>query len=63
MSTLNEIARQICERYPLIDVMAGQRYRIVDELAGLTELEAANGEPRYVATDSLEDSSRWQLQC
>ena len=61
MSTLTEIARQICERYPLIDLAAGQRYRIVDELAGLTELEAANGDARYVATQSLEDDSRWQV--
>ena len=59
MSTLTEVARLIAENYPLLDLKAGQRYRIVDQLAGLTELEAANGEARYVLTRNLDDNNRW----
>ncbi|MDY7218390.1 hypothetical protein TOI97_02175 [Denitrificimonas sp. JX-1] len=62
MSTVNELAEQIKLLYPLQDKQQGIRYRVVDELAGTTELEAVTGQPRYVPTHSLQDSSRWQFQ-
>ena len=47
MSTLTELAQQIAKLYPLKDKRVGKRYRVVGELAGMTELEEINGEPRY----------------
>ncbi|MDY0249752.1 MAG: hypothetical protein RBR45_06805 [Pseudomonas sp.] len=61
MSTLNELAEQISRLYPVEDTRKGIRYRIVDQLAGTTELEAIGGESRYVATHALEDQSLWRL--
>ncbi|NLY12282.1 MAG: hypothetical protein GXZ10_01545 [Gammaproteobacteria bacterium] len=60
MSTLNELAEQISLLYPIEDTRYGIRYRIVDQLAGTTELEAMNGQPRYVPTHSLQDQSIWK---
>ncbi|MCQ4347654.1 hypothetical protein NGA35_09575 [Pseudomonas stutzeri] len=61
MPTLTELARQIAELYPLKDKTAGKRYRIVNQLAGLTELEEVGGRPRYVPTRALQDDSVWDL--
>lgn len=61
MSTLTELAKQIAELYPLKDKSAGKRYRIVSELAGLTELEEVSGKPRYIPTRALQDDSIWDL--
>ncbi|MFC3609126.1 hypothetical protein [Stutzerimonas tarimensis] len=60
MSTLTELAQQIAQLYPLQD-KAGKRYRVVGELAGMTELEEINGEPRYIKTRALKDAQAWQL--
>ena len=46
MSTLTELAQQIAALYPLQDKTAGKRYRIVSQLAGMTELEEIGGMPR-----------------
>lgn len=62
MSTLDKLAKQIKELYPLEDALQGIRYRIVDQLGGTTELEAINGEPRYVSTQSLQDQRIWRLE-
>lgn len=62
MSTLDKLAEQIKELYPLEDALQGIRYRIVDQLGGTTELEAINGEPRYVPTQSLQDQRIWRLE-
>lgn len=59
MPTLTELAQQIAALYPLQDKTAGQRYRIVSQLAGMTELEAVNGVPRYVDTCQLADQALW----
>ncbi len=59
MSTLTELAQQIAALYPLQDKSAGKRYRIVSQLAGMTELEAINGAPRYVDTLQLADQNLW----
>ena len=61
MSTLTELAQQIALLYPLKDKTAGKRYRIVSELAGLTELEELGGKPRYIPTRALQDSAIWDL--
>lgn len=61
MSTLTELAKQIAELYPLRDKTAGKRYRIVNQLAGLTELEEVGGRPRYVPTRALQDDTLWDL--
>ncbi len=61
MSTLTELAQQIALLYPLKDKTAGKRYRIVNELAGLTELEEIGGKPRYIPTRSLQDSNLWDM--
>ncbi len=61
MPTLTELAKQIAELYPLKDKTAGKRYRIVNQLAGLTELEEVSGRPRYVPTRALQDDSIWDL--
>lgn len=61
MSTLTELAKQIAELYPLQDKSAGKRYRIVSELAGLTELEEVSGKPRYIPTRALQDDTVWDL--
>lgn len=61
MTTLTELAQQIALLYPLQDKKAGKRYRVVGELAGMTELEATNGEPRYIKTRSLQDTQAWQV--
>ncbi|MBV2133780.1 hypothetical protein KRX52_13445 [Pseudomonas sp. MAP12] len=61
MSTLTELAQQIALLYPLKDKTAGKRYRIVNELAGLTELEEIGGKPRYIPTRVLRDSRLWDL--
>ncbi len=61
MSTLAEIAEQIQYMYPLEDKHLGTRYRIVDQLAGTTELEAINGTPRYVPTRVLNNPELWHL--
>ncbi|MCG6539394.1 hypothetical protein MCB86_04800 [Pseudomonas sp. KSR10] len=59
MSTLTELAQQIAALYPLQDKTAGKRYRIVSQLAGMTELEEINGVPRYVDTRQLDDRQLW----
>ena len=61
MSTLNELAEQITHLYPIEDKRQGIRYRIVDQLGGTTELEAIDGESRYVATRTLTDRNLWRL--
>ena len=61
MSTLTELAQQIALLYPLRDKKAGKRYRIVSELAGLTELEELGGQPRYIPTRALKDRNLWDL--
>lgn len=61
MSTLIELAQHIAQLYPLTDKSAGRRYRIVDQMAGLTELEDISGRPRYVASRQLRDRSRWEM--
>ena len=60
MSTLTELAQQIAALYPLQDKTAGKRYRIVNQLAGMTELEEINGLPRYVDTCQLQDTDVWE---
>lgn len=60
MSTLNELAEQIDRLYPLKDIHRGTRYRVVNQLAGTTELEAVNGQPRYVPTHTLHDRTLWK---
>jgi hypothetical protein len=60
MSTLTELAQQIAVLYPLQDKTAGKRYRIVSQLAGMTELEEINGVPRYVDTCQLDDKELWE---
>lgn len=59
MSTLTELAQQIAALYPLQDKAAGKRYRIVNQLAGMTELEEISGVPRYVDTRQLSDQALW----
>ncbi|MOA50131.1 hypothetical protein D3C78_1731140 [compost metagenome] len=61
MTTLTELAKQIAELYPLQDKQAGKRYRIVGELAGLTELEEVGGRARYIPTRALKDARVWSL--
>ncbi|WP_028240054.1 hypothetical protein [Stutzerimonas azotifigens] len=61
MSTLTELAQQIAQLYPLQDKKAGKRYRVVSELAGMTELEEISGEPRYIRTLALKDKRVWEL--
>ncbi|WBE25788.1 hypothetical protein [Denitrificimonas caeni] len=60
MSTLSELAEQISRLYPLEDTRCGVRYRVVNQLAGTTELEAVNGQPRYVPTHILQDKFIWK---
>ena len=62
MPTLDKLAEQIKDLYPLEDALQGIRYRIVDQLGGTTELEAINGEPRDVTTQSLQDQRIWRLE-
>ena len=59
MTTLTELAEQIERLYPLRDKKAGKRYRIVDQLAGLTELEELGGAPRYIPSQALQDKAVW----
>ena len=47
--------------YPLQDKRVGKRYRVVGELAGMTELEEINGEPRYIQTMALKNKQLWDL--
>lgn len=61
MSTLTELAQQIAALYPLQDKTAGKRYRIVNQLAGMTELEEIGGMARYVDTCQLDDCSLWDV--
>ena len=61
MSTLTELAQQIAQLYPLQDKRVGKRYRVVGELAGMTELEEINGEPRYIQTMALKNTQLWDL--
>lgn len=61
MPTLTELAKHIAELYPLKDKAGGKRYRIVNQLAGLTELEEVSGKPRYVPTHALQDRAVWDL--
>ena len=61
MSTLTELAQQIAKLYPLQDKRVGKRYRVVGELAWMTELEEINGEPRYIRTLALKDRQVWDL--
>lgn len=61
MSTLTELAKQIAKLYPLKDKRVGKRYRVVGELAGMTELEEINGEPRYIRTLALKDRQVWDI--
>ncbi len=62
MSTMDKLSEQINRLYPLVDAIKGIRYRIVDQLAGTTELEAISGAPRYVPTHTLQDQNLWRLQ-
>lgn len=57
----DDLSLHIAKLYPLRDKKDGIRYRIVDELGGTTELEATNGQPRYVATRSLENPQLWDF--
>ncbi|MFC0711454.1 hypothetical protein [Azorhizophilus paspali] len=59
MSTLTELVEQIAQLYPLEDKRVGKRYRVVDELAGMTELEEVGGAPRYIRTAELQDRRLW----
>lgn len=59
MSTLTELAQQLVALYPWQDKTAGKRYRIVNQLAGMTELEEIGGLPRYVDTCQLDDRNLW----
>ncbi|MNJ60509.1 hypothetical protein D3C77_562480 [compost metagenome] len=59
MTTLIELAQHIERLYPLKDKQAGTRYRIVSQLAGLTELEEMGGKPRYIPSKALQDSTLW----
>lgn len=61
MPTITELAQQIDLLYPLRDKTAGKRYRIVNELAGLTELEELSGRARYIPTRALQDRNVWDL--
>ncbi|MGE4405482.1 hypothetical protein [Pseudomonas sp.] len=61
MSTLTELAQHIAKLYPLQDKRVGKRYRVVGELAGMTELEEINGEPRYIQTLALKDKRVWDI--
>ena len=60
MQTTSALTEQIDRLYPLQDKRQGMRYRIVHQLAGTTELEAINGQPRYVPTHSLQDQNLWE---
>ncbi|MCL7462398.1 hypothetical protein [Pseudomonas sp. NW5] len=60
MSSITELARLLAELYPLHDKQVGKRYRVVRELAGLTELEEVGGQARYVASASLRDARQWE---
>ena len=60
MSTLSELAEQICLLYPLEDTRDGNRYRIIDQLGGTTELETIDGESHYVSTRTLQDQNLWR---
>ncbi len=62
MSTMDKLSEQINRLYPLEDAIQGIRYRVVDQLAGTTELEAIGGEPRYVPTHTLKDQNLWRMQ-
>lgn len=62
MPTINELAEQISQLYPLEDTLLGIRYRIVSQLAGTTELEATTGQPRYIDTCALDNQQLWKLQ-
>lgn len=62
MSTMDKLSEQINRLYPLEDAIQGIRYRVVDQLAGTTELEAIGGAPRYVPTHTLQDQNLWRLQ-
>ena len=57
MSTLTELAQQIAQLYPLQDKRVGKRYRVVGELAGMTELEEING-PYWRLTSDHSATSR-----
>lgn len=61
MSTFTELAKLIAELYPLKDKQAGKRYRIVSELAGLTELEDVSGKARYIPTHALKNGQLWSM--
>lgn len=61
MSTLTELAQQIAKLYPLQDKNAGKRYRVVYELAGMTELEEIDGSPRYIQTMALKNKQLWEI--
>lgn len=62
MSTMNSLSDHIRRLYPLEDIVRGVRYRIVDQLAGTTELEAIGGQPRYIPTRALDDKRQWKLE-
>lgn len=57
----DDLSLHIARLYPLRDKKDGIRYRIVDELGGTTELEATNGQPRYVPTRALENPQLWDF--
>lgn len=59
MSTLTELVQQIAQLYPFEDKRVGKRYRVVNELAGMTELEEVGGAPRYIRTAELKDRRLW----
>ena len=61
MSTLTELAQQIAQLYPLQDKRVGKRYRVVYELAGMTELEEIDGSPRYIQTLALKNKQLWEI--
>lgn len=62
MSTLDKLTEHINRLYPLRDTIHGTRYRVVDQLAGTTELEAINGQSRYIPTRALQDQKLWSFQ-
>lgn len=59
--SIHDLAQNIAQLYPLRDKRLDKRYRIVDELAGTTELEEITGKPRYVSTQELQNQQFWEL--
>ena len=56
MSTLTELAQHIAKLYPLQDKQAGNRYRVVGELAGIeVDLDRAALACRALVTTGVDD--------